>query len=624
VLSGIAYDDKHNVYLVTWEADRQIWARFHDASGNPLGVGFPIASLLQSFAGVPKVAYSRGSDDDVFLIVFSSDAMIFDRSKNIFGQFIRYTGQGATGASPVGGNFDISQNSRNAAFIQTAFDVTYNVAVKHFLVGWDERVNNGPADAMVRAFTTTGQPVSGDVNVNLGLNRESQGATTVSVTPAFNKYIVAWQGDHPTQPVIGLFAAILDGNSGAPIAGANFIELTRGGFPIEPAAMYLPDRQAFLVMWTQMSGTQRWVEGRLVGVDGVPIGGVYTLMQGRSEGAPDSVFHAGTRTTLISAMSNVKLIRGVELNQQGQPTTAPYNLSTVPSVLPGDAGGSFNPHVVAGANGTFGLAYTIDFRRTLLEVYQGAAGGNPPPPPPPPVNPVPRMFLDSPATNSLVQPSFAVAGWAVDLGSPAGSGTGMSTVHVWAFPTNGGAATFLGAATMGIGRPDIAAHFQRSDFANAGWVLNGSLTAGSYDVVAFAFSTVAGNFAAAAGARITVVNAASQPKMFVDSPGNGQIVSTSFAVGGWAVDLGASAGCGVAAVHVWAYPSSGAPIFVGAAGPTVWRPDVAAHFGDGRWGASGYSLQGTLPPGAYTLVVFAFSTVTGSFNQAAAVPITVR
>ena len=40
---------------------------------------------------------------------------------------------------------------------------------------------------------------------------------------------------------------------------------------------------------------------------------------------------------------------------------------------------------------------------------------------------------------------------------------------------------------------------------------------------------------------------------------------TSFSIGGWALDQSSSAGAGIEAIHVWAYPTSGAaPIFVGA------------------------------------------------------------
>ena len=97
-------------------------------------------------------------------------------------------------------------------------------------------------------------------------------------------------------------------------------------------------------------------------------------------------------------------------------------------------------------------------------------------------------------------------------------------------------------------------------------------------------------------------------------------------VAGWAFDPNARSGSGVDTLHVWAYPNPGsgaAPRFVGAAGVGYSRPDVAAVFGPAG-ATSGYGLIGTLPPGIYDLVVFAHSTVTGTFNQAQVVRVTVR
>ena len=93
---------------------------------------------------------------------------------------------------------------------------------------------------------------------------------------------------------------------------------------------------------------------------------------------------------------------------------------------------------------------------------------------------------------------------------------------------------------------------------------------------------------------------------------------------GWAIDRGASSGPGVNAVHVWAYPLSGAPaVFVGAATTGQSRPDVGNFFG-AQFTNSGYSLTvSSLAPGAYDLVVFARSTVTGTFNNARVVRVTV-
>ncbi len=83
---------------------------------------------------------------------------------------------------------------------------------------------------------------------------------------------------------------------------------------------------------------------------------------------------------------------------------------------------------------------------------------------------------------------------------------------------------------------------------------------------------------------------------------------------GWAADLDAAAGTGIATLHVWAYPpTGGAPVFLGT--PTLGgaRPDVAAVHGDQfRESGFGLSVQGLIP-GTYDLAVFPWSNVTGAF-----------
>ena len=52
------------------------------------------------------------------------------------------------------------------------------------------------------------------------------------------------------------------------------------------------------------------------------------------------------------------------------------------------------------------------------------------------------MQIDYPANGSTIRSDFGIAGWALDLGST--SGTGVSLVHAWAFPTNGATPIFIG------------------------------------------------------------------------------------------------------------------------------------------------------------------------------------
>ena len=113
------------------------------------------------------------------------------------------------------------------------------------------------------------------------------------------------------------------------------------------------------------------------------------------------------------------------------------------------------------------------------------------------------------------------------------------------------------------------------------------------------------------------------PAMNLETPASSEAVGLVFHAAGWAADLGADSGTGVDAVHVWAYPASGSPLFVGVASYGGSRPDVGAFFGS-QFTDSAFDMTVTgLPIGTYTLVTFAHSTITGTFNQSRSVTVTV-
>jgi hypothetical protein len=115
------------------------------------------------------------------------------------------------------------------------------------------------------------------------------------------------------------------------------------------------------------------------------------------------------------------------------------------------------------------------------------------------------------------------------------------------------------------------------------------------------------------------------PQVVIDVPRSQQDVAQPFVLGGWAADLHATTGTGIAAVHAWAYPlAGGPPVFLGAAAYGGARPDVAAVHGEG-FRDSGYGLvvQG-LAPGHYDVAVFAWSTEAAGFVPAKVVRVTVR
>ena len=210
----------------------------------------------------------------------------------------------------------------------------------------------------------------------------------------------------------------------------------------------------------------------------------------------------------------------------------------------------------------------------------------------------PLMWVEQPSTGTSVNQSFTISGWAVD--QAAATGTGVNTLHVWAYPNpgSGQAPIWVGTPTYGIPRPDIGAIFgHQGQFTNSGFSMTATLPPGVYQLYIAAYSLVASGFNQAQNVTVTV--ATSQPVMAIETPGTGWWLNQPFHVGGWAIDLGAPSGSGVDAVHVHAIANGGAGAwtFLGAATYGGARPDVGAYYGS-QFTNSAYGLNASgLAPG---------------------------
>jgi glucose/arabinose dehydrogenase len=225
---------------------------------------------------------------------------------------------------------------------------------------------------------------------------------------------------------------------------------------------------------------------------------------------------------------------------------------------------------------------------------------------------------------SIVMQPFTIAGWALDRGvtnAPPSLGTGVGPVFVDVFTASGNFVQSI-QATYGFSRPDVGALFG-ARFQNSGFAAQVmDLRPGSYFAQVRYWMVAAGAFDVEVGPPFTVTPG---PMLTIDAPQAGSTGSTSFLIGGWAIDLRSSTGPGIDAIHVWAYPISGAPpIFVGAPAYGSPRPDVGGAFGSARFTNSGYNqIAGPLAPGTYDIVVWARSTVTMSFAINRVVRVTV-
>lgn len=628
MLPDVAHDSVRDRYLSVAEiAHVIIDAQLLNANG---GVLANIRVRTGAGTQAPRVAFSPDINNGAggYLVVWHES--VSAKVTQIWGRLISADG------ALLGGEIAIGLDSNPLVPGSTSNwlmgpSVAYSTGSREFLVAWMGGYTTAN-DIRFMRLNAAGALLQGTVTTITAGTIDWERDPSVAYNSQQDEFYIAYAGWVNAGNYGFINGQRVKAGTGALIGGATSF----GAFssPLIPSVSYNASLGQYLVGWYNASGGGRAVYGATVNAaDGAIVGAVRVLSAYyASYDALDIDYNQSSGDFLLVTHGLNHEDAAVSITAAGVPVDNGFVLTNTPDVraVTPTGDGNFNPRVAASArNGRYLTVTASKFAAIHGQFAQSAGAGGPPPGPPPPIprSSDPKFYLDSPAPNSLVQPNFAVAGWSVDLGSEAGAGTGVATVHVWAYPLSGAAPIFVGAANMGVGRPDIAAHFGRGDFANAGFGLSATLPAGSYNLVAFSFSAVAGKFNATALARITVVNqvtAAPNPKMFIDSPGHGSVVQTTFSVGGWAVDLGSTNGPGVNVVHVWAYPSAGSPIFVGATTLNVPRPDVAAHFGGAHFTSSGYSLQGSLPPGSYTLVVFAFSTVSGSFNQAAAVPITVR
>lgn len=124
---------------------------------------------------------------------------------------------------------------------------------------------------------------------------------------------------------------------------------------------------------------------------------------------------------------------------------------------------------------------------------------------------------------------------------------------------------------------------------------------------------------------IDVTFTVTDARLAIDTPANNATVSNGFTLAGWAVDLGASSGTGIASVEAYAFPTAGgSQIFLGTATYGGARSDIGALFGT-RFTNSGYALTvNNLTPGSsYRIVVYAKSTMTNAVANTATVTVTI-
>lgn len=257
------------------------------------------------------------------------------------------------------------------------------------------------------------------------------------------------------------------------------------------------------------------------------------------------------------------------------------------------------------------------------------------------------ISVDSPKNGQSVSGNFELVGWALE--QSALNCTGVTAVHVYDGKANG-EKNMLGVANYGITRPDVAEAFGRAGFNNSGFNLqinSAKMSDGQHQLYIYAYNNYLGWQYATV--KVNVANGSSGTSLEeddsenlylssdkstlantnnnttgqaylstgvqkvlinADTPKNGQAVSGSFEITGWAVERSAVNSTGITAIHIYDGKANGAGNMVGVATYGLSRQDVADYFGKSNLKNSGFKLNvdaSKLSNGKHTLYIYAYN-----------------
>jgi hypothetical protein len=222
--ASVAYNSANNQYLVTWDGDdgaplandeSEIYGQRLTAAGLPEGDNdFRISDMGPDGegaydAGSPSIAYS--SADNQYLVTWESDdvAPLVDQEFEIFGQ--RLT---AAGAEVGAHDFRISDMGPDGDTSYRAADarVAYNPEANQFVVTWEGDDNTPPLvneelEIFGQQLDAAGAELgAGDFRISeMGPNGSTTygaGNPRIVYNPANDQYLVTWEGDDDTAPLV--------------------------------------------------------------------------------------------------------------------------------------------------------------------------------------------------------------------------------------------------------------------------------------------------------------------------------------------------------------------------------------------------------------------------------------
>jgi hypothetical protein len=440
-LNDIAYNDKQRVYLQVW-GHPAVYGRFVNEHGTALfGGPFVIAAQSKSDA-MPRVAYSAGGNDDVFLVRFTSE---LSGGQHLYVRTVRYTPNGPVMGPP-------QHVFGSGSGVARAGGLAFNPFKRQFLLTWETPSSGWEVFGQLWQLSGDGGNPSiaaATAVLNISEMNNAQGTPNVAYDWKHDNYLVVFRGEHPgSEFVKGSWARRVSFDANNTMSKSGVIELSSGfGEPAEQNVLYMPEADRYLTFWTDITSA-RDLTGRIVDHSGALVSGIFPILAtGGNEGAADAKYSPYTRSIFVAAMREAtKYIQGIRLTAHGAIANPATDFFQASSVIP-SGNESFYPHVTVGHDGRFGLGYVNNYMHVYTELLQAAviAGGHfisPPAAPPPPCTPG-------------VSPTFIIAGGAGGPASVNVSGAcawGATSSASWMTITSGSSGTGAGMVGFAIAR----------------------------------------------------------------------------------------------------------------------------------------------------------------------------
>ena len=181
-LPAIAYNSKHNEYLVVWENDwgggyHDIYAQRISGSGQLLS-WFALTTVHSQTN--PAVAYDP--DNDRYLVVWAYDSDGNGINWDVYGRFVRWNGPPDATAFPI---CDWPNNQGHPV-------VAYNGVRKEFLVVWKDTVSGNPSSISARRVLAAGGFPPGGAWTLSPTTPENRDSPDVAYNLHRNEYLVTW------------------------------------------------------------------------------------------------------------------------------------------------------------------------------------------------------------------------------------------------------------------------------------------------------------------------------------------------------------------------------------------------------------------------------------------------